>query len=101
MNDSISRQAAIDAVKDRYYKYGRFANVEELVWSIEKLPPAQPERIRGRWVKSMGMNPPEYAGRYQCSECGEWAMRDIKHFKQDLTKFCPHCGAEMRDAQDA
>lgn len=43
MDDSISRRAAIDAIEDRYYKYGRFAKIEELVWSIEKLPPAQPE----------------------------------------------------------
>lgn len=41
--DTISRQAAIDAVKERYYKYDRFAKIEELVWSIEKLPSAQPE----------------------------------------------------------
>lgn len=42
-DDCIRRQQAIDAVKERYYKYGRFAKIEELVWSIEKLPSAQPE----------------------------------------------------------
>jgi len=42
MSDLISRAAAIDAVKDRYYKYDRFAKVEELVWEIEALPSAQP-----------------------------------------------------------
>ena len=40
--DCISRQQAIDAIKERYYKYGRFAKIEELIWSIEQLPPAQP-----------------------------------------------------------
>ena len=43
MSDLISRQAAIDAVKDRYYKYDRFAKVEELVWAIETVPSAQPD----------------------------------------------------------
>lgn len=51
MSDLIDRQAAIDAVKDRYYKYDRFAKVQELVWSIEDLPSAQPEIIRCRDCK--------------------------------------------------
>ena len=41
--DLISRQQAIDALKERYYKYGRFAKIEEFVWSIERLPPIQPD----------------------------------------------------------
>lgn len=41
--DLIDRQQAIDAVKERYYKYGRFAKIEELIWCIEKLPSAQPK----------------------------------------------------------
>ena len=46
-DDTISRQAAIDAVKDRYYKYDRFAKVEELVWAIEALPSVEAEQ---RWI---------------------------------------------------
>lgn len=46
VTDTISRQAAIDAVKERYYKYGRFAKIEELVWSIERLLTIQPDIIR-------------------------------------------------------
>ena len=65
------------------------------------LPPAQPERIRGRWYKLTGMMPPEYMGVYFCSNCNEPAMRDWKHHKQTRTAFCPNCGAEMRDTQDA
>ena len=48
ISDLISRAAAIKAVKDRYYKYGRSAKVEELAWAIEALPSAQPEIIRCR-----------------------------------------------------
>lgn len=43
--DCVSRQAAIDGLKDRYYKYGRFAKLEELVWVIEELPSVQPATL--------------------------------------------------------
>ena len=42
--NTISRQGAIDALKDSYYKYGRFAKFEELVRVIRELPSAQPEQ---------------------------------------------------------
>jgi len=48
--DLIDRQQTIDAVKERYYKYGRFAKIEELIWCIEKLPSAQPEYIQNNAV---------------------------------------------------
>lgn len=42
--DTISRQAAIDAVLDRMdvEKHGRDAKPEEIQWTLEKLPSAQP-----------------------------------------------------------
>lgn len=43
MSELINRQAAIDAIKDRYYKYGRFAKIEELAGVIERLPTVHPE----------------------------------------------------------
>ena len=43
MEDLISRKTAIDALKDRYYKYDRFAKLEELVWAINTVPSALPE----------------------------------------------------------
>ena len=49
VNDCISRQAAIDAAKDRYYKYGRSAKVEELVWAVEALPSV--EAIPVEWIE--------------------------------------------------
>ena len=58
MSDLISRQAAIDAIDERYYKYGRFAKIEELVWSIEELPSAEPKtdeenQLKFYYVKSI------------------------------------------------
>lgn len=63
---------------------------------IDEVPSAQPERKPGNWYKMTGMMPPEYAGVYRCSECNEIAMRDWKHHRQELTRFCPNCGADMR-----
>ena len=44
--DTISRKAAIDAVLDRMNveKHGRDAKPEEIQWTLEKLPSAQPEQ---------------------------------------------------------
>ena len=54
----------------------------------------------GKWIKPTGMMPPEYAGHYECSVCGSWAVRDWKRHKQLLSKFCPYCGTRMENAQD-
>ena len=78
----------IDAIKERYYKYGRFAKIEELVWSIENLPSEQPEREKGAWINE---------GRIiRCNRC-KIGYAAVKGMKSALTyKFCPNCGADMR-----
>ena len=57
------------------------------------------EPKRGRWVRIVGMAPPEYHWRHTCSCCGDMA-RDWK-FHEELSDFCPHCGADMREVDDA
>ena len=58
-----------------------------------------PERKKGKWYKPTGMMPPEYAGRYRCSECDGFAMHDWKSHREVLTDFCPNCGADMKGEQ--
>ena len=58
------------------------------------------ERKSGHWYKPKGMMPPEYMGVYRCSECDEIAMRDWKHHRQELTNFCPNCGAQMKESRE-
>ena len=85
--DLISRQAAIDRLTE--YGNGRavFISVGEAVIRIEQLPPAQPERINGHWIK---ISP---ANIYECSECGKNVMtNDICAYD-----FCHGCGADMRE----
>ena len=53
---------------------------------IEKLPSAEPERKKGKWIdKSGGI---EGSWNY-CSVCGEQAI--------DLYDFCPNCEAYMEE----
>lgn len=74
----IYAEDAIEAVKERYWKYGRFAKIEELVWSIEKLPPAQPEIIRCKdcvWWDNCPASTiaPTY---HRCKRVGRMAMEE-------------------------
>ena len=87
MDDLIRRQAAIDAVLDRMNieKYGRNAKSEEIRWTLEKLPSAQPEEA------SIIFGESKYGVRlwYQCSACGEPANAD--------DNYCCNCGRKFRN----
>ena len=84
--DLISRQAAISHVDDVPY-IKEHPNVG-LLWKawIESLPPAQPERKKGKWIKHIDdLFPAE--STIECSEC---------HHEQPLTiddNYCPNCGS--------
>ena len=91
MDDSISRQAAIDSFPE-----------DALVWDIsdgyiaphyvrkilETLPSAQPQRMRGEWIDVTKTGGAEL---WKCSECGELELED--------SCFCPNCGADMREEE--
>lgn len=93
MDDAISRQAAIDAVRTYYDdEYALADSIEEL---IEKLPSAQPERMRGKWIYGED----EYGiDGHHCNQCGFFVPWDYAHkfinYIEDY-HFCPNCGAEM------
>ena len=87
--DLISRQAAIDAChnwndgKDAY-AYGYI--VEE---RLQNLPPAQPERKNGKWVRNDN-------GTYSCDKCRSWIPEEQHHY----ARYCLHCGADMRSEKE-
>lgn len=62
-----------------------------LIQSVKQMDAAQPERMRGRWIRQDNKGKPLY-GWYQCSECG--AVIGGK------TNFCSECGADMREGDD-
>lgn len=78
IEDTVSRQAAIDVVVKRYDEYGRTAKCEELASAIEKLPSAQPELIaQGAYVRGFEQ------GRTQ-------GMLDVK-LQQTCNKLATDC----------
>ena len=108
MDDLISRQAAIDAVKKNTFRltFAEEQNCEgHVAWSANavysdvmqgallELPSAQPERKTGRWIPHEDEDGEHYGDK--CSECGEWYVMPY-----GKTNFCPNCGANMRGEQD-
>ena len=111
MNDTISRQAAIDAVEfgityakainkstgevKELFKEGNKA-LNEAVERLKELPSAQPERIKGHWVEIASSN-----HTYKCSVCGRLLV-NITDGKNNVAKNYPycHCGADMRGEQE-
>lgn len=104
MDDLISRQAAIDALR---YAQHRFTVADEaggmgtVKWSedviyfaaaervLTELPSAQPERKKGNWV---GIDD-EPCETFECDRCG-FVLEDW--IQGAFYNFCPNCGADMR-----
>lgn len=103
--DTISRQAAIDALFDweMTYDWDEHCREEDpkpaYIVSpsdvIEQLPSAQPQRIKGRWVRKES----DLSWWYECSKCGESPLYD-PYENEVRTPFCPWCGADMRGEDD-
>ena len=88
MNDTISRQAAIEAV-DKYYNDHKYITRSRTTLSaicmdmknvIKDLLSAQPERKNGKWIVY-----------YECPKCGE--------ITKDFMEYCPFCGADMQEGE--
>lgn len=73
MNDLIDRQAAIDAVLDRMdaEKHGRNAKAEEIQWTLERLPSAQPEV----WTQ---MSSSDTISRQEAIDLWVWGDTDMR-----------------------
>lgn len=94
--DTIYRQDAIDAamrdVSDkRTHDFN--AGATRAANRIKSLPPAQPERKKGRWVK----HDTGHSIYYDCSLCGCIApcTEVSDSFIWKLSTYCPDCGAKM------
>lgn len=88
MQDTISRQQAIEAVQNRHFMLSKEKVL--LINDLEKLPSAQPKR--GKWIyKTDLITAP--TGYWECSECKEGRLLYEEN-------FCPNCGADMRGEQD-
>lgn len=83
MSDLISRQNAIEGVKE-LFACADIGNDEcDIIYMLENLPSTG--RLIGKWKQ---ISP---ARIYECSKCGRMIMTgDIESYK-----FCHNCGARM------
>ena len=101
MDDSISRQDAIDAIKELCLHYTPTKSVyhphmDFVIEELTNLPPVQPERPGGKWIPQEGWDGNEY---YKCSACGVlWVFTDGTP-EENGANFCPEGGADMRGAE--
>jgi hypothetical protein len=89
-SDTISRKAAIEVVQNRPMMLSKEKVL--LINDLEKLPPAQPEPKRGRWIYKTDLIIAP-TGYWECSECKEGRLLYEEN-------FCPHCGADMREVTE-
>ncbi len=105
--DTISRQAAIDAVGADVIERDR-PPVEVKYWNmglerasiiLGNLPSAQ---RTGRWIKhEVKLFNGRHTGRYfdECSECGKLTTEWRKVTEYHRWNFCPNCGARMEEQE--
>jgi hypothetical protein len=67
--------------------------MQEAKMTIENMPSAQPERLKGHWIPL-----DEYFDEYECDVCR--TTYDTVCGTFDLPYFCTHCGADMRGGED-
>ena len=96
-DDCISRQAAVELI-ERMKSFHQDA--DDIAEMIANMPSAQPERKRGKWIYGED----EYGiDGYHCDKCGFFVPWDYAHkfinYIEDY-KFCPGCGADMREVDD-
>ncbi len=92
MDDLISRQAAIKAIKT-----SRFC--VDAMEKIIKLPSAQPERKRGKWIYDEDEYGIDIYG-YYCDKCRFFLPWDYLINSIEDYNFCPNCGADMKGEDD-
>ena len=102
MDDLISRQAAIDELDKGAWGVEWDKTLAKAM--IESFPPAEPKRIRGKWIKhehgywtfvNADGERDGWIPDYECDQCGS---RGWKY--PVVMNFCPNCGADMRGEQD-
>lgn len=105
-SDTISRQAAIDAIRKLYIAEPKINNdyvydmaIDQADDALRTLPSAEPERKKGEW-NFIGDN------MFVCTSCGvaytTQQLNGLRNYDTDpyAPKFCPNCGAELRGEQE-
>ena len=108
MNDLISRQQAIEAVR-AMQTYKMFAGDDSLLvdqagvqTELMMLPSIQPERKTGRWIPTYSDCGPDVWVVWKCSDCGYVRKKGWKQTsagEEPDALFCEMCGADMRGGE--
>ena len=100
MKDLIDRQAAIDMIEE-YFNGLPIAVHYDMLAMIHRLPSAQPEREKGKWIEKEVVHADEAKEAIEewqscrCSECGRYDTRPYIYCFSE-PRFCSYCGADMR-----
>ena len=111
-----------DVIRALHEQRGLFRSdkdAQRFAVAIEAIPSA--DRPQGKWIPATWQdeNCPERLKRHKCSECGQRAeqilvrtelvdnyycnkaepITEYTH-KEQLSKYCPNCGARMKGADD-
>ena len=100
MNDLISRQTALEIIRNLYpsepfmpmnrkrwkEKYKPYIECEK---ALERLPSAQAERPKGKWIPHKSIFGGLGERVYTCNRCGY-------NIGFHTENFCPECGSRMR-----
>ena len=94
MDDTIYRQAAIDAAERESQVDGAYGymDTKSIVDMLNDLPSAQPERKKGKWIGEPKDGIEAMFFKPKCSVCG-FESAEVKN-------YCPNCGADMRGEDD-
>ena len=99
VQDCISRQNAVDTIRDLC---GIVSPISDEILLVDKaevmtelmlLPSVQPRK--GEWIKQHD----EGCWWYECSCCGDYPLKSA-YGDDQLSDFCPWCGADMRGEED-
>lgn len=97
-----------DALERDGWQMSRTVRVSKDVMEIQTRKPTdfpiiEPQRMRGKWIPhhdEMMLFDGMSIGGVTCSECG-WKTYNKMHLLFGCPyKYCPKCGAEMREGQD-
>ena len=101
MSDYISREDAKNYVIGRYDDQLGFITMEDIIDQLDYVPAADVRPVvRGTWQQR------HYEGGFldgtnvdKCSACGWERVIENTTFKVGF-RFCPSCGADMREEDD-
>ena len=88
MDDLISRLSELRSQYNCFDESERDA-YHTLSEAIEAL-----QQKTGKWIKKSNTNPYWTEWWYECSECCHTPLHD-RYRQEELTDFCPNCGARM------